>query len=1259
MYGSFWPDLTSSASTDAVIATERMTHSLRNAISLTPLKCFKVRLRILVDVADVLQYLHTHHVLHGAVCPENVHLRIHEKKVHGRAKVDLTALAVRAINSTVCKRPHIYNPPEYVTARQQMHFTADIWSFAVLACFLFAGQDACYEDNMRFVHAVATHGKCYLAKQWASKIANKPLRQLVDQCLIEDPTRRLTALQVFQDIRKLHEMKNVEPDSNPDFGCPTPHVNNIEQVSTLGMEHANGSMNATPSRPSEPPAATPGAKSFPFDGISKEKPLANGTMHDKPMENGLGSSESNSPMKDVDKNEATTPVPKFSLRKSSIANPTISSDPLPPLTLSAPGREATQNGQKTDNNVPPEAVSDDQEVSEDAAGSNADTPRKDFLKSTMAEIFGPVPPLKEIPVKKESVPKMEATLENASPGDENGTDPPSADDVLAAKQTNSSAGKQSKQENRLDEIMPNHRITLRDRSNNQSESATDERPNGRAKRRIRFPSNDSDFEDPIRPSTRKRRKSSSVWDGRIRERRSRSTPTSYAEVGATKLGSSASSDDEQLSMSSRPPESLSSVLSTGTELSKPSPSKSKKRGPRTKDSVQIYEDEKEHNRLRATIWTGDANNPKQESSQNIDFSDYKQKGRQDESALDFYSREAHNGNKNAIVKLGIMFEEGIFVSQDHVQARHYYEQAMLAGNWNGHVKLAQCYLAGRGIAVNYHQAYTLLTKAARNGNTEAHVLSGQCFEEGKGVKQDILQAVHHYRVAAKNNNPEAKYCLGRLHEEGKGVEKSPTEAFYYFQQASKSGHIPSIVKCARFYARGMGGVKRSITKAVELYRRGSNAGHPDAMLSLGLLHEDGQGVKKSSELALKYYRDAAKTGYAPAETALGQCYSWGYGVEQDAQMAVKYFTIAAGKGNVLAHHELGMCYKDGHGVEKNYPEAAKYFQKAIAKGSAVSYVHFGEMLYSGLGIELDFKRAFEHFKTASTLGAAEGFRWLGDCYIDGTGCKVDVPRGIEMYRKAAQMGSHEAKNTLGCCYENGNGVEKNYAKALSWYRKAAADGNHTATNNLGIFYEQGLHVKQDFKKAFGYYLKAMKMGSLEAVCNLADCHKSGNGTLQDPDKAVELYRQAANEGSSSAKCELGICYYEGKGVGRNFKKAVELFEEASQSEPEALRQLGIAYCDGRGVQQQSFRRGIEFFESARKAKNVDACVNLALCYESGCGVQRNMKRAIEFYEEGVENGCKLAMLLLGNCYFKGIGVKQDYKKARELFERGEDDNLLP
>ena len=113
---------------------------------------------------------------------------------------------------------------------------------------------------------------------------------------------------------------------------------------------------------------------------------------------------------------------------------------------------------------------------------------------------------------------------------------------------------------------------------------------------------------------------------------------------------------------------------------------------------------------------------------------------------------AENGDAKAQYTLGLLYENGIGMPQNSVQAVVWYR------------------------------------RAAEQENAAAQHSLGVLYAEGQGMLQDHAEAVTWFHRAAENGNVEGQYMLGLLYALGQGVPQDDTLAHMWFNLASASGY---------------------------------------------------------------------------------------------------------------------------------------------------------------------------------------------------------------------------------------------------------------------------------------------------------------------------------------------------------------------------------------------------------------------------------------------------------------------------------------
>jgi len=158
------------------------------------------------------------------------------------------------------------------------------------------------------------------------------------------------------------------------------------------------------------------------------------------------------------------------------------------------------------------------------------------------------------------------------------------------------------------------------------------------------------------------------------------------------------------------------------------------------------------------------------------------------TALQLRRPLAEQGDAQAQFRLGIMYDSGTGVPQDHVEARKWYREAAEQG-----YALAQFYLGKSytdpGALQDYSEAVKWYHKASQQGNALAQYELGLMYEAGMGVAPDYTESAKWYRKAAEQGEAAAQYSLGILYIEGHGVTQDYVQAHLWLNLASRKDYI--------------------------------------------------------------------------------------------------------------------------------------------------------------------------------------------------------------------------------------------------------------------------------------------------------------------------------------------------------------------------------------------------------------------------------------------------------------------------------------
>ena len=234
---------------------------------------------------------------------------------------------------------------------------------------------------------------------------------------------------------------------------------------------------------------------------------------------------------------------------------------------------------------------------------------------------------------------------------------------------------------------------------------------------------------------------------------------------------------------------------------------------------------------------------------------------------------AEQGDATAQYKLGVMYNYGWGVPEDHAEAVRWYRLA---------AKQVHQSVAIPDEGLSDAELENLIAEMERSGPRQGHASAqfnlGLMYANGEGVLKDDAEAVRWYRLAADQGLAGAQLILGVKYANGAGVLKDDAEA-------------------------------------VRWYRLAADQGDAGAQLNLGNRYANGEGVLKDDAEAVRWYRLAADQGDAGAQNNLGNMYANGRGVLKDDAEAGRWFRLAADQGHAGAQLNLGFKYANGEGVQ--------------------------------------------------------------------------------------------------------------------------------------------------------------------------------------------------------------------------------------------------------------------------------------------------------------------------------------------------------
>jgi hypothetical protein len=182
-----------------------------------------------------------------------------------------------------------------------------------------------------------------------------------------------------------------------------------------------------------------------------------------------------------------------------------------------------------------------------------------------------------------------------------------------------------------------------------------------------------------------------------------------------------------------------------------------------------------------------------------------------ELAIKLYEIGAQESGHNkayAAEKLGLHYNWGIVVSQDHDKALEYLEKAI---RWGSQEALSNANIIGYGYFTSPKSREDLLLAlrylelAANNGCSDAATLVGRMYLEGKVVDKDLkkaqlffvygMQEPDKYRVYAAYS----AHQLGLMYHKGNGVNVDRKQALKFLEKAVNLGEEDAMLDLVAYY----------------------------------------------------------------------------------------------------------------------------------------------------------------------------------------------------------------------------------------------------------------------------------------------------------------------------------------------------------------------------------------------------------------------------------------------------------------------------
>lgn len=348
--------------------------------------------------------------------------------------------------------------------------------------------------------------------------------------------------------------------------------------------------------------------------------------------------------------------------------------------------------------------------------------------------------------------------------------------------------------------------------------------------------------------------------------------------------------------------------------------------------------------------------------------------------------------------------------------------------------------------------------------------------------------------------------------------------------------------------------------------------------------------------------------------------------EYDIAYGLLLFNFLKQSNNNISKFYLGYLYN----LYKDYDKADTIFD---CTNNDWCKLELGNRYYKAG----EYEEAIEQYE----LGKDNSFvkKQLAECYMNGLGVKQDSGKGLQLIRESVEDNNPLGENYLGILYSKGldNLLEKDDNKSIYYLTKSAKNGYWASQKNLYVMLKKQDKISEGL---LWYELSTEQLhGKKDCIilCNLyltvnLDDDKAYQWFVRaypDEDKsetAYNFYKQfndkinndkwlakAIDDGSNDAKYEL-------YSKENNIDKILEL---ANDGHLQSLNKYGEHL-----FVNDKYEEAYQYFI---KSDTLDAYLNIALCYISGYGVEKDIRKGTNLIETEIEYGNGEAVNILNIC----------------------------
>ncbi len=226
-------------------------------------------------------------------------------------------------------------------------------------------------------------------------------------------------------------------------------------------------------------------------------------------------------------------------------------------------------------------------------------------------------------------------------------------------------------------------------------------------------------------------------------------------------------------------------------------------------------------------------------------------------ALEILKPLAEQGNSQAQITMGLMYDYGHGVKKDSAQSIKWYRMAAEQGVPLVQHDLGVKYFQGHGVEQNYQEAAKWWEMSANAGIADSQFNLGLMYYRGIGIAKDYVKAAKLFEDAAKQGHGNAQYSLAVMYAFGQSKPKDYAEALKWFNKSAEQGIAQAQFNLGVFHENGYG-VNKDLAKAREWYQLAADQGLQEAIEKLRTFKIEPEKISNKPQENLQSESNPAK-----------------------------------------------------------------------------------------------------------------------------------------------------------------------------------------------------------------------------------------------------------------------------------------------------------------------------------------------------------------------------------------------------------------